>query len=186
MLIGLTGRIASGKGMVAEYLKSKGFEYTTISQVVREEAGKINIPITRESLQDLGNLVRKYEGSGAWIKRIIQKTDINGNYIIDGIRNPGEVLELRKIPGFVLISIDAPQKIRFERVVSRNKESDAKTWETFLKMDERDFGIGEPEDGQQVGKCMALADNNIINDSSPESFHKKIEEIYKKIKGEKC
>ncbi|MEK6760694.1 MAG: hypothetical protein AABX93_02100, partial [Nanoarchaeota archaeon] len=71
MIIGLTGRIASGKTGVAEILKKNGFEYYTISQKVREVAGKINLPIKRESLQDFGNLIRKYEGNGAWIKRIV-------------------------------------------------------------------------------------------------------------------
>ena len=80
MLIGLTGRIASGKGQIVEYLEKKGFEYYTISKVVREEAAKINIPITRESLQDVGNLIRRYEGSGGWIKRLIQRLDLSKIY----------------------------------------------------------------------------------------------------------
>ena len=181
MLIGLTGRIASGKGQIVEYLEKKGFEYYTISKVVREEAAKINIPITRESLQDVGNLIRRYEGSGGWIKRLIQRLDLSKNNIIDGIRNPGEIEELGKMKDFFLISVDCPQKIRFERVVSRNKASDAKTWETFLEMDERDFGIGESAEGQQVGKCMALADFHLTNNSSLEDFHEKIDEIYAKI-----
>ena|SRR3989344_6783288 len=181
MLIGLTGRIASGKEQIAEYLKTKGFEYTTISRIIREEAAKINIPITRESLQDLGNLIRKYEGNGAWIKRIIQKTNLEKNYIIDGIRNPGEILELKKVPRFILVSVDAPQKIRYERVLSRGKPSDPKTWEEFVKIDERDFGKGEPEDGQQVGKCMALANYHLANDSTLENFKRKIEDIYTEI-----
>ena len=96
MIIGLTGRIASGKGEIAEFLKEKGFEYYTISQAVREEASKIKIPITRESLQDVGDLIRKYEGTSGWIKRIIQKINLSKNQIIDGIRNPGEIEELKK------------------------------------------------------------------------------------------
>jgi len=179
MLIGLTGRIAAGKGEIVEYLKKRGFEYCTISQVVRAEAAKINLPITRDSLQDVGNLIRKHQGSGEWIKRLIQSLDLSKNNIIDGIRNPGEIMELGKIKGFVLISVDAPQKKRYERVLSRNKESDPKDWTGFLEIDNRDFGE-EDAFGQQVGKCMKLADFNLINDSTKEEFHKKIEEVYKK------
>lgn len=181
MLIGLTGRIASGKGELVEYLKKIGFEYCTISQVIREEAAKIEIPITRESLQDLGNLVRKYEGRNAWIKRLMKKIDLNKDYIIDGIRNPGEVEELRKSEKFILISIDAPQEIRFERVLKRNKSSDPKVWEEFVKIDDRDYGKNESEDGQQVGKCMEMADFHLINESSKEDFYKKAENLFKKI-----
>ena len=181
MLIGLTGRIAAGKGQVAEYLKAKGFEYYTISQMVREEAAKIKIPITRESLQDVGNLIRKHEGIGGWIKRIIKIIDLKKNYVIDGIRNPGEIEELKRIKNFFLISVDAPQKIRFERVLSRGKESDPKTWEEFVKADLRDFGESEEKSGQQVGKCMAMADFHLINDSTIEEFNKEIEKLYKEI-----
>lgn len=184
MLIGLTGRIASGKGEIVEYLKKKGFEYCTISQVIRKESAKINIPITRSSLQDVGNLIRKHEGSGGWIKRIIKIIDLNKNNIVDGIRNPGEVEELRKTKDFILISVDAPQKIRYRRVLSRGKESDPKEWEDFIKVDERDFGENESEEGQQVEKCMKLADFHLVNDSTKEEFHRKIEEVYNEIKRE--
>ena len=182
MLIGLTGRIASGKGEVVEFLKKKGFEYYTISQIVRDEAAKINMPILRESLQDLGNLIRKYEGSGGWIKRLIKRLDLKKNNVVDGIRNPGEIKELRKIKNFMLVSVDASQKNRFERVLKRNKLSDPKEWNEFVKLDERDFGKNEPEEGQQVRKCMAMADINLVNDGSLLGFHKYIEEIFKKIK----
>lgn len=184
MIIGLTGRIASGKGEVAEFLKKKGFEYCTISQKIRDTISVINfprnIPLKREALQDFGNLIRKYEGNGAWIKRIIADVDFGQNYIIDGIRNPGEVEELKKTGNFFLISIDAPREIRYQRVLSRNKESDPKEWNEFAKIDARDFGEENPE-GQQVGKCMAMADFHLTNDSTLEKFLKKIEDICNKI-----
>lgn len=183
MIIGLTGRIASGKGEIAEFLKEKGFDYYTISKKVREVAGKVNIPIKRESLQDFANLIRKYEGAGAWVRRIIAENvkDIEKrDYVIDGIRNPGEIEELKKTGNFILISIDAPFEIRYERVLKRNKDSDPKEKEEFIKIDERDFGEENPE-GQQVGKCMAMADFQIINNSTLEELNRQIEEFYKKI-----
>ena len=179
----MTGRIASGKTGVAEILKKNGFEYYTISQKVREVAGKINLPIKRESLQDFGNLIRKYEGNGAWIKRIVAenlKDMENKNYLIDGIRNPGEVEELKKTGNFLLISIDAPFEERYLRVIKRNKESDPKEREEFIKIDARDFGEENPE-GQQVGKCMAMADFQIMNNSTFEKLNEQIEDLYREI-----
>jgi len=181
MLIGITGRIAAGKGEIAEYLKKKGFEYYTVSQVVREEAKNRGIEITRSNLQDLGNQIRREEGAGAWIKRLINKMDLKKNYIIDGIRNPGEIAELRKTKDFHLISVDAFENIRFERVVSRAKPSDPKDLKGFLEMDARDLAEVDPL-GQQVGKCMEMADFRLINNSSLEDFHEKIDEVYNKIK----
>jgi len=180
MIIGLTGRIAAGKGQIVNYLLEKGFNYTTISNLVREEAARRGIGITRENLQNLGNQVRKEEGASAWIKRLVSNIKENEDYIVDGIRNTGEVEELRKQRYFFLISIDAPQKIRFERMIKRAKPSDPKTWEDFLIVDKRDFGEENPN-GQQVGKCMELADYVVMNDSSLDYLNKRIDEIYQKI-----
>mgnify|MGYP001613980991 CR=1 FL=1 len=186
MLIGLTGRIAAGKGVVKEFLEKKGFEYYTFSDVVREEAGKLGIEITRKNLQDLGNDYRIKFGAGIWAKKIIKKLDLFYNYVIDGIRNPAEInelknIELKKISKFYLIALDAPQKIRYQRVIQRNKLSDPKTWEGFLEIDERDFGKDEPEYGQQVEKCMKMADYFISNGFALKTFEKQIEKVYNKI-----
>ena len=44
IVIGLVGPIASGKGTISEYLKSQGFVYFSLSDVVREITNqKINI-----------------------------------------------------------------------------------------------------------------------------------------------
>ncbi len=181
MIIGITGRIASGKTDVAEFLKERGFKYVTISQVVREEVSSRGIEITRKTLQDIGNEIRKKEGAEGWIKRLLKRINIEEDNIIDGIRNPGEIEELRKIPNFILISVNAPKEERFKRVISRDKPSDPKTWEGFLGIDKRDFGEEDPL-GQQVGKCMELADFHLMNDSTLEDFHKKIESLYKDLK----
>jgi len=183
MIIGITGRIASGKGEIAEYFKKKGYEYFTISQMVKEVASKLEIPIMRESMQDVGDLIRKYEGPGGWVKRIIKRIDLTKNYIIDGIRNPGEIEELKKFRNFYLISVDAPLETRYERVLKRNKLTDPKIWKLFVRVDERDYGEKEINTGQQVGKCMGLADFHVVNDSTLNDLKIKIEEIYKRMTG---
>jgi dephospho-CoA kinase len=181
MLIGLTGRIASGKGEVKNYFEKQGFGCYTLSRIVREEAKERGIEITRKHLQDLGNLIREKEDAGAWMRRLIGKINLEDNSIIDGIRNPGEVEELRKLSNSYLISVDAPQELRYKRVLSRAKPSDPKTWNGFLEMDKRDFAEDDPL-GQQVGKCMKMADYTIINDSDLEVLNKNIEKIYDKLR----
>lgn len=179
MIIGLTGRIASGKSMVADLLKKKGFDYIAISMVVREEAARRGIEITRKNLQDLGNEIRKKEGAGAWTKRIVQI--IKGkDYVVDGIRNPGEIAELRKLKDFVLVSVDAPGDIRCARVLQRAKPSDPTTKQGFLEMDKRDFGEVDPL-GQQVGKCMEMADYHLVNDKTVGEFENRIAELFPRL-----
>lgn len=187
MIIGLTGTLASGKDVISEYLKEKGFVYFSLSQEVREAAKERKIELTRENLQDLGNQLRKEKGIGALAKLVSEKIKNQNcsNAVIDGIRNPAEVEFLEGIENFSLIAVDAPQEIRFKRFINRNKESDPKTFEEFLKVDSRDQGEGEPEDGQQVRKCMDKAQFILLNDSDLETAYSKINEIYENISKEK-
>lgn len=183
MIIGLTGRIASGKRTFTDYFKKKGFNKYVASDTIKEEAKKRGLEIKRKNLQDIGNLIRKQEGAGALARRIIEKTKSGENFIIKGIRNPAEIEEIRKIKNSYIVAIDAPQELRFKRVLSRKRDIDSSiTWEEFLKSDEREYDEGIPS-GLRIRECMEMADFTITNDSSLEDFNKKIEEVYNKLKG---
>ncbi len=185
MLIGLTGRIGCGKGFIVEDLKDFEFSFAVFSDVLREEAIKRGILITRENLQNLGDEIRRKEGGGALVKRILEKIDLSKNYIFDGLRNPREVEELRKTKKFILIAVHSDRIIRWGRLEQRKNEKDPKTWEDFVKDDLRDSGRAQPEYGQQVDKCMQLADFHVINNSNLENLKKQVEDILNRIK-EKC
>jgi len=183
MIIGLTGTIGSGKGVVTDFLKKQGFIYLSLSNELREIAKEEKIDFTRKNLQDLGNKLREEEGPAVLAKLVTDKIK-NQEYkkaIVDGIRNPAEIGVLRKLKNFFLVSVDATQKIRFERVKQRNRESDPQTWEEFIKVDDRDKGIGESDTGQNVDKCMKLADFSLINDGSLEEVQERIVELLEKI-----
>ncbi|MCK9595866.1 dephospho-CoA kinase [Candidatus Pacearchaeota archaeon] len=188
MYIGLTGSVAAGKGAVADFLKEKGFEYISLSNELRGIAKERNIEITRKNLQDLGNQLREEQGAGV-LALLVHHRIINDKYnkaIIDGIRNPYEVEELRKLDNFYLISIDAPREKRFERMLLRNRESDPKTFEEFLAVDARDKGIGEKETGQGVAKCMAMANYSIINNGTLEELNEQIIKLYNGVLKKIC
>lgn len=180
MIIGLTGSLASGKGIVSKFLKEKGFVYLSLSDELREIAKEEKIELTRENLQNLGNKLREEKGKGV-LAEVVSSKIINQTYkkaIVDGIRNPAEVEVLRKLKDFFLISVDAPQEIRFKRIVERGRESDPKTWEDFLRVDDRDKGLGEAPTGQAVGKCMELADYSLTNSGTPEDIKERIKNLY--------
>jgi len=110
-----------------------------------------------------------------WVGRI--------DYIFDSLRNEKEAEFLRSnVKEFALIAVDAPQKIRFERILKRGKPSDPKNWKEFLKVDNRDFFDENNPLGQQVGKCMELADYKIINDGDLKTFMNEIKNIWQEIK----
>jgi len=180
MIIGLTGRIAAGKGVIAEFFRSKGYIYFSLSTIVREEALKRNVLFNRKNFGIIANNLRKKEGLGILAKKIIPNINPNMNYIIDGIRNPGEIDELRKIDDFILISLDAPQKVRFKRLLKRERKSDPKTFRDFIKIDVLDYKE-KLKNGHQVGKCMKMADYKLENDSDLKELNKKIRHVYSDI-----
>lgn len=179
--IGLAGTKASGKGEIAEYLKSEGFIYYSLSDIVREEAGRRGLQnYTVKQLQDIGNDLREKHGLGVLAQMTLKKTE-EGLYIIDGIRNLGEIDVLRNSGNFYLIGIDAPRKQRWQRLKARGRPSDPKTWEDFLAMDDRDLGVNEDNVGQQVYKCIKSCDYFIRNDSTIECLHNEVGKILSSI-----
>jgi dCMP deaminase len=181
MIIGLTGSLAAGKGVVSDFFKGKGFVYLSLSDELRELLKENKIKLTRENLQEWGNKYREENGSDYLAKLVVDKIN-NQDYkraIVDGIRNPEEVDFLDKnLKDFFLVSVDAPENIRFERMKVRARESDPTTLEGFRKVDKKDKGVGEKKSGQGVGKCMKKAKFVLINDCSLEDVQVKIEKLY--------
>lgn len=174
MIIGLTGANASGKGEAASYLKSKGFIYYSLSDILREEAGARKIDPSRENLIKLGNELRRENGPSVLADLAVKNIGNKGNYVIDSIRSPFEVKALRKLNNFVLIGIDAPVEIRFKRLIERGRPGDPKTLKEFIEKESKE-NIAKSTN-QQLKSCLKLADAIIINDSTIEKFHKNIEE----------
>src|SRR5687767_1489256 len=131
MIIGLTGKNASGKGEVAAYLQERGFTSYSLSDVLRDELKKINKPITRDNLTWLGNELRNEFGPSVLADKILDKIEDDHHYVIDSFRNPEEVIAFRRTKEFVLLSVEASPAKRFERIKSRNRESDPRTLAEF-------------------------------------------------------
>lgn len=175
MIIGLTGTLASGKDIIADILKKKGFIVLSLSDEVREETKKRGIEMTRENLQNVGNEMRKESGNGVLAQKMLMKiTDPQKHYIVNGIRNPSEVQELKNWPSFYLIAVDSPQQVRFQRMMQRNRPSDPKNFYDFMKVDAIDQGLNQENSGQQVKECMKLADYHIFNEFSIERLTDKV------------
>ena len=180
MIIGLTGRNASGKGAVADYLKQKGFCYYSLSDVLRDFMRKRNIKITRENLIKSGNELREKSGSSVLADKIISRLDRNNNYAIDSIRNPEEIKSFRKTGNFVLLDIISSQKIRFERIKQRNRPGDPETLAEFISMENRELK-SKNKSCQQLMDCAALADYKITNNGSLQELYNKINKLLKNL-----
>jgi len=175
-----------GKGEIVKILEGMGFSYIRLSSIVREEAKRRDLPETREMLQDIGNEMRAEGGVGVLAVKALEKVgEKGGDFVIDGVRNPGEIEELRKGEDVYVVGVQTRRELIVERVLGRARAGDAVEKEEVLKKLDREWGIGEPADGQQVGKCMEMADEVIVNESSLKALEEAFLSYYNRVSRQK-
>lgn len=168
MLIGLTGKNASGKGEVARLLQVRGFEYYSLSDVIRDEIRSRGEEPTREALVSTGNDLRERLGAGVLAHRILRKLDADVNAIVDSVRNPAEVETLRSTGHFRLIHVTADARTRFDRIRARNREGDPQDFDGFMALEERE-AVGRAH-SQNLVAVGQLADCTLENDGTLEEL----------------
>jgi dephospho-CoA kinase len=171
MVVGLTGPNAAGKGEVAAYLRELGFSLHSLSDIVREEAAARGFAAEREHLIRIGNELRRAGGPGVLAERILPR--IGARDVVDSIRNPAEVAVLRRNPGFLLLGVDAPARLRFERSLARRRPGDPATFEGFEARERQENS--EDSDAQQLLATLRLADRVILNDGTVEALRREVD-----------
>ncbi len=184
--IALTGYMGSGKGVISDMLKKSGYRYISLSDMVREEATKKSLEHTRENLQNVGNELRAEHGAGVLGMKVREsiERDPGGNWVIDGIRNPACMTELRELPGLKIVGVSADDELLVDRVLERRRGGLDMTRDDVYARLKREKGEGEPEDGQQVKKCLDKVDYFILNEGTLEDLENKFEHFLKLEKGE--
>lgn len=180
MIIGLTGRNASGKGAAADFLRTKGFTFYSLSDVIREEVGRLGLEITRENLITTGRELRAKHGTGFLAEQILQKLEADQNYVIDSFRHPDEVSTFRKRADFALLAVTATVETRFERIKQRARENDPETLDKFVALEEEEAS-SQSREGQDLTATEALADFVVDNDSSLEALHQQLSGIIQQV-----
>ena len=180
MIIGLTGTNGAGKTEVADYLRSRGFEYQSLSDEIRAEIRKRGQEITREVLISVGNELRSRYGPGVLAERVLRRLDRNHNYVVDSIRNPSEVEALRSRGDFRLLCVDADVRLRFSRTRERGRERAAQTLEQFVAEESRELDSHDPAN-QQLIATRRLADITVQNDGSIKDLRTQLDRLLPEI-----
>lgn len=177
--------MATGKGETAKLLQKKGFNYISLSDVVREEATNRKLVHTRQNLVKIGNELRKKHGGIYFAKKVAEKISKSKkkNWVIDGIRNPSEVGELNNLDNFYLLGITSSADTIVKRILSRKRKGDLKTRKAVLEKLDIEKGKGQPGGGQQVKRCLEMVDFLIINETSKKDIEKKLDHFLGLIKG---
>ena len=172
-VVGVIGLKAAGKGVFCDRLQAQGYTSFRLSDAVRnamlEEVENSAPSVTQ--MQDFSNRKKRETGDfGYWGSRVLELAEKRGclKVLLDGVRNPAEIESARRVAGsaFALVGITAPIEIRAERFMKRGQAGDPLEMMKFLRVDDRDRGVGEPENGQLVDRCLAQVPfNNLYNNA---------------------
>jgi dephospho-CoA kinase len=180
IIIGVTGTLGAGKSIVVEYLvKKKGFAHFSVRDFLLREIRKQGLPEDRDSMFDVANSLRAAHSPSYIVDRLFEMARAEErNCVIESIRSPGEIISLRRKGTFYLFAVDAQPVIRYQRILTRNSETDRVTFEGFLEDERREMTSSDPNH-QNLRKCIDMADVVLMNDGTIEELHQKIETALK-------
>lgn len=175
LIIGLAGRLASGKGRVGSILVERHQAHRIrSSDPLRATLDQYGVSQSRDNLSALSTFLRTTYGeetiaSSMWKLITASPARIA---IFDGMRRKVDVEYFRKFDNFYLIFMDTDVAIRYQRYITRNENPGDKnmTYEEFLKRDNL-----EPE--QEIELLKEYADFVINNSGTLEHLDHEIARV---------
>lgn len=176
-IVGMAGTFCSGKDAAGEYLE-KQYNYlsVTTSDFLRQEAKRRGVPVTRTVLQDLGDELRGQHGRGVLAEMALkyyQDFKQRPGLVIAGIRNPGEADVVHKEGGIILF-IDAPSELRWQRMQERSRDDQETTLEEFRHNEKREIKNKNPA-AINYTAVKSVSDSIIYNNDTLERFYELLE-----------
>ncbi|MGD8373838.1 MAG: nucleoside monophosphate kinase [Candidatus Woesebacteria bacterium] len=178
-IIGLSGTFASGKDTLAHYLvKEKNYLHVSTGDMVRQEALMLRGSVERPVLQEVADELRRKHGAGVLVdlavktyqERLKERDDCDG-LVVSGLRSLGEA-KVVKSAGGVLVFVDAPEELRYQRMVSRKRDAETQlTLAEFKKQEALELeGHAGDDAAFNILAIKDMADKIIINDSDLNTF----------------
>ncbi len=178
LIIGLVGRISSGKGTAETYLRERhGATSYKFSSVLRDLLDRLYLDQTREHMVTMSEVIRQGFGHDILTNTLLQDAlnDPNPIIVLDGIRRVQELPALFARPEFVLVEIAADPKIRYERLIQRaeNTDDQTKTFEQFLADEQRSTEL-------TIAEVVEKAQERIDNNGAAEHLHQQLDALIAK------
>ncbi len=178
-IIGLVGRMSSGKGTAAEYLKSKyQAEVFTYSQPLRDVLNRLSLPVDRDHLIKMSETLRDKFGDDLFARLMVQSALASSApvVVVDGIRRPADIVGLPEI-GLILVEIQAEAETRWRRLTERREKADdsTKTLAEFLEDEKRSTE-------QTIDAVVAEATEHIDNNGTLDDLYRQLDDLISRLK----
>lgn len=176
LVIGVAGSMGAGKTLVCDHLKkTRSASQYRFSQILMDILARLHLPDTRENLQTLGTSLRKEFGADVIVNALRHDLEEDSSKIvtIDGVRFANEVKMIRQFPNNLVIFIEAPVEVRYERCVARGEKGEAGiTFAQFIASEKK-------ETEKYAAEIRALSDHVMDNSGTKEELYRKIDKIIK-------
>ena len=182
VLVGLTGRNASGKSTVVEWFSDRGLSSVSCSDSIRTWLGEQGIEATRDNLIEGGRELRRKGGGGVLAEMLLEILG-GEDAVVDSIRTPAEVEALRARGDFTLIEVRADEESRWRRMTERGRPGDPTDRAVFLSQEAAEAS-SKDEAGQALDATAKMADITVLNDGLIEDLEEKLAEIWTALKDE--
>jgi len=162
-------------------MNKKNFTHFSVRAFVTDEILKRNLTVNRDNMVLVANDLRARHSPSYIVEQLYEQALKSGkNCIIESIRTPGEVDAMKNKGNFFLFAVDAPAKLRFDRILQRKSETDNVNFDTFLENEKREMNSIDPNK-QNISRCIEMADYSFKNDGNIEALEKSVNEIIEEI-----
>lgn len=175
LIVGITGRVGSGKTTVGRYLESRySLQYLRYSEVLAE--WRANNPESKDRLQKVGWEVMAGGMQAELNRRLTAQILPDANVAVDGLRHPLDYSTLSDSfsASFHLLFIDSPARLRFERLNQKGKYPD------FASFEAADTHPVE----QQIDSLRVKAARVIQNEGSLQDLYSIVDEAIRTFRKE--
>ncbi|MBE6502562.1 MAG: hypothetical protein E7Z79_09030 [Methanobrevibacter thaueri] len=175
-VMGISGMPGSGKSIISDIAAERGAIIVSMGDIIREESKKRG-ESSKETAKNLRKEFGEYIVSELTIKKIkkIQEEGVENTIVVEGIRSLPEVEMFKEnFDNFIILSIFANPKLRFERLKIRQREDDSDDYNVFKERDYTELKFG-------IGSVISLSDKLIINESDMESCIEEINNYFDEI-----
>jgi dephospho-CoA kinase len=179
LILGLTGQAGCGKGTIAEFLEEEyGAIHLRFSAILDDLLQTLGLENDRPTLTQLSETIRKGFGESVLSHAIAKQalTSSKKLVVIDGFRRVEDLTSLETLPEFKLLALDAPARVRYERVKNRGEREDEKemSWEKFISQ-------GSSSTELTIPATMARAWRTMDNSGTKEEMKERMRELMKEL-----